>query len=167
MKLVMKSEGLKETVTTLSKMVKEGKSALNSALRDTGRMIVKELKKERKSGKYASLGPISKLQGHKTVWGKMQFVSITYKRSGTVVVTTKGLNKTIEEGGRVSISEPFKRYLHAKGIHLRGTTTMLRLPARPLFGNTWSRIKNTVISYFEERFIYRLNRILRQSRFTQ
>ena len=101
----------------------------------------------------------------------MKFITVAYKRKDEIVVTTKGLNKTIEEGGyvayKIGVSEKFKRFLHFKGIHLKKTTNRLRVPARPLFARTWNKVKGEIVSYFTDRFIYRINRSLRRLRFNK
>ena len=43
MKLSLKQEGLNQIILDLQKMSKEGKNAMNSALRDTGKKIAKDL----------------------------------------------------------------------------------------------------------------------------
>lgn len=171
MKLSLKQEGLNQIILDLQKTTKDGKAAMNAALKDTGKKIAKDLRKERSAGGFVPLSQISKLKGHKKPWGKMKFITVSYKRKDEIIVTTKGLNKTIEEGGyvgyKIGISEKFKRFLHFKGIHLRKTTNKLRVPARPLFKRTWNKIKSGIVSYFTDRFIYRINRSLRRFRFNR
>lgn len=167
MKLSLKQEGLNQIILDLQKMSKEGKSAMNSALRDTGKKVAKDLRKERSAGGFAPLSKISKLKGHRKPWGKMKFITVSYKNNNKVVITTKGLNKTMEFGGSATVSEKFKRFLHFKGIHLKKTTNRLRVPARPLFARTWNKVKGEIVSYFTDRFIYRINRSLRRLRFNK
>ena len=165
MKLSLKQEGLNQIILDLQKMSKEGKNAMNSALRDTGKKIAKDLREERKIGGFAPLSKISNIKGHKKPWGKMKFITCSYKRNNKVVITTKGLNKTMENGGITTVSDKFKRFLHFKGVHLKKSTRFLRVPARPLFARTWNKVKGTIVSYFTDRFIYRINRSLRRLRF--
>ena len=165
MKLRLKEEGLKEIIEDLQKLGKEGKSIQKQALGDTGKRMVKFLKAERNAGGFVPLGKISNIKGHKKPWGKMKFVSINLKRGDTVIATTKGLNKKMEEGGTVKISERFKRFLHFKGIHLRKETITARIPARPLFKKTWEHYRDEIVEYFKERLVYRINRCLRKLEF--
>lgn len=166
MKYSLKAEGLEKIIDDLRTLGKEGTIPMNQALIDTGKKIIKFLKAERNAGGFVPLGRVSNLKGHKKPWGKIKFVSINYKkRSGQVIVTSKGLNKKLEEGGFVKISDRFKKFLHWKGIHIKKSTTMVRIPARPLFKRTWERHKEEIVSIFKERLIYRLNRRLRTIQF--
>ena len=165
MKLKLKEEGLKEILEDLQKLGREGKTVQKQALGDTGKRVVKFLKGERTAGGFVPLGKISNIKGHKKPWGKMKFISINLKRGDTVIATTKGLNKKMEEGGTVKISERFKRFLHFKGIHLRKDTVNVRIPARPLFKRTWYKYNSQIVDYFKERLVYRINRCLRKLEF--
>lgn len=165
MKLKLKEEGLKEILEDLQKLGREGKTVQKQALGDTGKRVVKFLKGERTAGGFVPLGKISNIKGHKKPWGKMKFISINLKRGDTVIATTKGLNKKMEEGGTVKISERFKRFLHFKGIHLRKDTVNVRIPARPLFKRTWDKYNSQIVDYFQERLVYRINRCLRKLEF--
>lgn len=165
MKLKLKEEGLKDILEDLQRLGREGKSIQKQALNDTGKKIVKYLKNERNAGGFVPLGKISNIKGHKKPWGKSKFISINLKRGDTVIATTKGLNRKMEEGGTVSISQKFKKFLHFKGIHLRKETVLVKIPARPLFKRTWDRYREDIVSYFQERLIYRINRALRKIQF--
>ncbi len=165
MKLRLKEEGLKEIIEDLQKLGREGKTVQRQALGDTGKRTVKLLKGERATGGFVPLGKISNIKGRRKPWGKMKFVSINLKHGNTVIATTKGLNKKMEEGGTVSISQKFKKFLHFKGIHLRKDTVKLNIPARPLFKRTWENHKYEIVEYFKERLIYRINRCLRKLEF--
>ena len=165
MKMKWSSQGFSETIKTLAETTKEGRSARKSAVLDTGKMIRNDLARLRRSGAgLQPLGIVSKLLGKKKPWGKKKFVVYTPKRGQNpfAVVTTKGANKKMEEGGEVTISDSFRKFLHFKGIHLRKGKA--KIPARPLFGIVWGRVKDRVPSYFGERFHYRLERALRRWR---
>lgn len=165
MKMNLKTQGISEAVQTLGAMTKEGKSARLSAIRDTGKMVEKELKKERASGSgWAPLGAISRALGNRKPWGKSKFVTYALKRTIAAIITTKGMNKKMEEGGNVTVSPAFKKFLHTKGIHLKASTVTGKIPARPLFSRVWSRVSSQIVTYFEERFHYRLSRALRRWR---
>ena len=165
MKMNLKTQGISETIQMLGAMTKEGKSARLQAVRDTGKMVEKELRRERASGGgWAPLGAISKAMGNRKPWGKTKFVTYALKRTIAAIVTTKGKNKKMEEGGHVTVSPAFRKFLHTRGIHLKKTTTTAKIPGRPLFSRVWSRVENRIVSYFEDRFHYRLGRALRRWR---
>jgi len=163
MKMKLRTEGVSETVMTLATMTTEGRSARVASVRDTGKMVERELRRARASSEgLTPLGRISRALGHKKPWGKSKFVTHVLKRSGTAVVTTRGLNKKMEEGGTVKISDPFRKFLHTVGIHLKQTTTSGTIPGRPLFARVYEKIKNQIVSFFESRFHYNLGRALRR-----
>lgn len=165
MRMNMRNEGINEAVAMLGAMTKEGRSARLSAIRDTGKMVEKELKKERAGGAgWKPLGAISKALGHRKPWGKTKFVTYALKRTVAAIVTTKGRNKKMEEGGTVTVSPAFRRFLHTKGIHLKASTTTAAIPGRPLFSRVWPRVQGRILKYFEERFHYNLSRALRRWR---
>jgi hypothetical protein len=164
-KINLKTQGISEAVQMLGAMTKEGKSARLSAIRDTGKMVEKELKKERASGSgWQPLGAISRALGNRRAWGKSKFVTYALKRTIAAIITTKGMNKKMEEGGNVTVSPAFRKFLHTKGIHLKASTVTGRIPARPLFARVWSRVNSQIVTYFEERFHYQLSRALRRWR---
>jgi hypothetical protein len=164
MKMKWNSSGFSETINRLSEATKEGFSCRKKAVKDVGNMIKKELSRLRRSGAgLQPLGIISKLLGHKKPWGKKKFVVYTPKKGQNpyAIVTTKGANKTMEEGGFVSISEDFRKFLHFKGVHLK-KGSKAKIPPRPLFKLVWGRVSSRVPSYFGERFHYHLGRAMRK-----
>ena len=165
MKMKWSSQGFSETINILAQTSKEGRSARKAAVTDTGKMVRAELQRQRRTGAgMQPLGIVSKLLGHKKPWGKKKFVVYTPKRGSNpfAVVTTKGANRKMEEGGEVAIADSFRKFLHFKGIHLRKGKA--KIPAKPLFGIVWGRVKDRVPEYFGERFHYRLERALRRWR---
>ena len=167
MKMKWNTQGLSETINILAQTTKEGKSAQLNAELDTGKMVKKELQKARNSGEgLKPLGFISKLLGHKKPWGKKKFNAYVPKKANRgnpfCIVTTRGANKNMEEGGEVTISDKFRRFLHTKGVHLRKGKK--RIPARPLFALVWGRMSSRIPAYYSERFHYRLGRALRRWR---
>lgn len=161
-----RSVGFSETIDILAGTLQEGYSSRRKAVKDCGTMVKKELTKLRNSGAgLQPLGIISKLLGHKKPWGKKKFVVYAPKgrkkrNNPFAIVTTKSASKVTEEGGEATISEPFRRFLHYKGIHLRKGKT--RIPARPLFKMVWDRVKSRIPNYFAERFHYHLGRSIRK-----
>ncbi len=166
MKLLLKAEGLNEILEDLQKIGRQGRTVMGQALSDTGKRIVKFLKAERNAGGFAPLGRVSQIKGHRKPWGKVKFISVRYKkRNDQIVVTSKGLNKKMEEGGTVTISQRFRKFLAYKGIYLKKSSTVLRIPARPLFKRTWANHKDEILPIFQERLIYRINRFTRKLKF--
>ena len=158
------SVGFSEAIDTLAATSNNGFSSRKQAVKDTGNMIKKELSKFRRSGTgLKPLGIVSRLLGHKKPWGKKKFV--VYNPKTAAIVTTKGANYKMEEGGEVTISEPFRKFLHFKGIHLKKGKA--KIPARPLFRIVWNRVKSRVPSYFGERFHYHLGRSIRRWRYAK
>jgi hypothetical protein len=159
-----RSNGFSETINLLAEASKEGYTSRKKAVKDVGQMIKKELTKLRQSGTgLQPLGIVSKLLGHKKPWGKKKFVVYTPRKNGRnpfAIVTTKGANKSEEEGREVTVSEKFRRFLHYKGIHLKKGKA--KIPPRPIFRMVWERVKSRIPSYFGERFHYHLGRAIRK-----
>lgn len=165
MKIKLKTQGISEAVQMLGAMTKEGKSARIAATRDTGKMVEKELRRERAGGAgMKPLGAISRALGNRKPWGKSKFVTYVIRRTATAIITTKGINKKMEEGGQVTISDRFKKFLHTRGIHLTKSTRTANIPARPLFAPVWSRVQKQIVPFFEAKFHYQLSRALRRWR---
>lgn len=163
MKMKWSSKGFSEAIDTLAAASSEGFSSRKNALKDTGNMIKKELNRLRRSGTgLQPLGIVSRLLGHKRPWGKKKFTVYTPKDAA--IVTTKGANKKMEEGGFVTVSEEFRKFLHFKGIHLK-KGSKAKIPPRPIFKLVWSRVGSRVPSYFGERFHYHLGRAIRRWRY--
>lgn len=165
MNMKIRTVGIDSGIHTLSLITKEGRSARLAAVRDTGKMVEKELRKSRATSEgMTPLGRISKALGHKKPWGKSKFRTYVAKRLFMAIVTTKGQNKKMEEGGTVTISDKFKKYLHTLGIHIKKATKTGKIIARPLFAKVWQRVQSKIPSYYAERFHYRLGRALRRWR---
>lgn len=163
MKMKWNASGFSETINKLAATSKEGFSCRKKAVKDVGNMIKKELSRLRRSGAgLQPLGIVSRLMGNKKPWGKKKFVVYTPKKGQNpyAIVTTRGANKTMEEGGFVTIDEAFRKFLHYKGVHLKKGKA--KVPARPLFKIVWSRVNSRVPAYFGERFHYHLGRALRK-----
>lgn len=173
MKMRIREEGIQELAEKVLSMAKESLTARKNAVKDIGQMIKKQLSKNRQGGAgMLPLGPVSKMMGNRKPWGKKKFV--VYVPKGRTnpysIVTTKGANKTMEEGGFVSISWKFRRFLHRKGIHLRGKkdiTTRVSVPSRPLFKITWSQMSGKIGQLYEERFTYQLQRAVRARKYSR
>lgn len=165
MKMRLKTEGASQAVLMLATMTTEGRSAKVASVRDTGKMVEKELRRVRATSEGLNpLGRISRALGHKKPWGKSKFTTYVLKRTGTAIITTKGMNKKMEEGGIVTVSDQFKKYLHTLGIHIKKSTKTGKILARPLFARTWEKVKSKIIPFFEARFHYNLGRALRRWR---
>lgn len=159
MRLNMKITGLNENVERIVSFQKFGVQARNRALRDTGNWIRTEVKKERKN--VTPLGYVSKkIQKEKGnnkpyPWQNSRFTVRVFARTGTVRISTQGANRIMEEGGTVTMSDAYRRYLHWKGIHLRNQN-VFAIPARPIFGRAYSRIQGSITNRFENRFFHHL-----------
>ncbi len=166
MRFSLRAEGLNEILDDLQKIGRQGKTVMGQALSDVGKRMVKFLKAERNAGGFAPLGRVSQLKGHRKPWGKTKFISVRYKRrTDQIVVTSKGLNKKMEEGGVVTISQRFRKFLAYKGIYLKKTSTTIRIPARPIFKRTWEHHKDEIVPIFQDRLVYRINRFTRKLKF--
>lgn len=169
----IREEGIQELADKVLGMAKESLTARKKAVKDVGQMVKKQLSKNRQSGTgMKPLGPVSRLLGNKKPWGKKKFVVYTPKgrQNPYAIVTTKGANKTMEEGGFVLVTWAFRRYLHRKGIHLRGRKgilTKITVPARPLFKLTWSQLSGQIGKLYEERFTYQLQRAVRARKYSR
>lgn len=171
MKMRIKEQGIQDTANLIEGMAKESITARKAAVKDVGQAIKKQLSRNRQGGAgLEPLGVVSKLMGNRKPWGKKKFV--VYVPKGRInpyaIVTTKGANKTMEEGGTVSISWAFRRFLHAKGVHLkgrRGTVTKMTVKGRPLFKITWNQMSSKIGLLYEERFTYQLSRAVRAKRY--
>lgn len=171
MLMTIREQGIQDLANEIEGMAKESFTARKKAVKDIGQMVKKQMSKNRQSGfGMQPLGAISRLLGHKKPWGKSKFVVYTPKRGQNpyAIVTTKGANKKMEEGGLVSISWAFRRFLHKKGIHLRGKKGIIsrvKTPARPLFAITWGQVKDRIPEQYEERFFYQLQRAVRARKY--
>lgn len=171
MKMRIREQGIMDTASLIEGMAKESRTARKAAVKDVGQAIKKQLSKNRQGGAgLQPLGAISKLLGNRKPWGKKKFV--VYVPKGRLdpyaIVTTKGANKNMEEGGSATISWAFRKFLHARGIHLRGkkgAVTRVRVPARPLFKITWNQMSSKIAGLYESRFTYQLTRAVRARRY--
>lgn len=171
MLLNIREKGLQEAANNILNMAKENRTARKSAVKDVGQAVKKQLSQNRKSGAgLQPLGFISKKLGNKKPWGKKKFAVYVPKNylNPAAIVTTKGANKVMEEGGQVTISPKFRKKLHYLGIHLRGKGTLkMNVPARPLFKITWRQMSGKIAALYSERFFYQLERALRRRQFVK
>lgn len=166
MNITIKDQGFQDLASKLYGMAKESKTARRAALKDVGSMIRKQLIKNRNTGAgMPPLGYVSRILGNKKPWGKKKFNVYVPKNASVnpfVVVTTKGANKNIENGGWVNVSRKLRGFLHFKNVHLRGKNPLkMRIPPRPLFKITWEQVKGQIGKLYNDRFMYQLGRATR------
>jgi len=51
-----------------------------------------------------------------------------------------------EFGGSIAVTEKMRRYLHVIGIHLRTSTSFIRIPPRPYLSTAWEQKKGEVLA---------------------
>lgn len=168
MRMRINEQGIQELANEILGMAKETNAARKEASKDVAKMIRKRLIKNRQAGAgMQPLGRISKLLGNRKPWGKKKF-TIYVPNPFVSIVTTKGANKNMEEGGFATTTWEFRRFLHAKGIHLKGkknVKTLVKVPARPLFKITWAQVQGQIGRLYEERFVFQLQRKVRARRY--
>lgn len=76
--------------------------------------------------------------------------SVTAQAESNGMVVKVGPNTVYaaiqEFGGRITITEAMRRYLHATGIHLRASTTAITIPPRAYVKPAWRQSKDKVIN---------------------
>lgn len=156
MRVNMKINGDLDTINWLTEQSGVARKARDRALRETGNLVRREVKRERRAVK--PLGDISKKlkrldgQARPQPWGKSRFTVHVFRRTGTVRVSTQGANRIMEEGGFVTISDKFKKFLHTQGKHLKASTTQVRVPPRPIFARAFNRLQGKISARFATRF---------------
>lgn len=166
MRVNLRTEGLDSVISSMAAMPGRVSRSRRAALADLGKKVVEDLKAGRKSGfGWPPPGPVSLATGKRSSWGKKAFTSRLTRDGSAVIVTTRGMNRNIEEGGPVTISDRFKSFLRSRGVFLRKDRTLYNVPPRPLFGPVFSRGKSGYVAYMRERFFYRLQRSLRGMRY--
>jgi len=146
--LAVKFQGKSESIK-LRKFTQETEQNLQTGLKKLGLFMERQLKTRLKPSNPTTFfykSPHSELRSRTGLLRS----SITHEMSRlTVKVAPAGPPARYalvnEFGATIPVTEKMRRFLHAKGIHLRASTTEIEIPARPWFWPTWKENKAKAI----------------------
>ena len=170
MQMNLRTEGLAEVVSRLAEASSQGRAARRNALKDTGKMVQKQLKKDIAAGGYGGWPVISSITLAKNhgrsprPWGKTPITSGVIRSGEAVIIHTRPGNAIIEEGGTKvtkGFSELMQRFLASRGIFVRKGPRTVTIPKRPLFRPVFQRFRDDFAAFFSDRFFYHLGRAVR------
>ena len=170
-----------EVSPKLKKLMEEKPQITKSALKSTGYFTMKEIQKGIKSGspggiKYADFMPLNlkrrlnKVLGKRTSrlpLGKMsQAVKYKMDTNGTVTIgwlsnSAKKLGEQIEAGMVRKATDKVKFIFALAKIWIEKDKNEIQVPARHTFSPMYNKLKNVIPNKFEEKFIEKLNKIIK------
>jgi len=125
---------------------------LHTGLKNAGRYMVRELKKSLKGSNPTTFFFKSPHRELRSRTGALR-ASINEQMSGLSVKVGPGgpaaKYGAIQEGPGdivIPVTEKMRRFLHAKGIHLKATTTEIKYASRPWFWAVWEEHSLDVIA---------------------
>lgn len=82
--------------------------------------------------------------------GDSLFVGVLKQARGSDGEELVNIAEVHEYGVEIQVTEKMRNYLHAVGLHLKATTSVIKIPARPTFGPVLEAEKDEIAKIIEE-----------------